>query len=277
MPVQIKLLCLMYMGYAVSMIMKTSIIVVSPSLISDPVIAMTKTQFGEILAYGSLGGMFGKMFFGWSTDRFGGSINFLCGLLALSVGIFLFGFSGQLVLFGVIFAGIAFSKAGGWPSIAKLTGNWYHRSQYGRVWGDISTASRTGTIIALVFLGFLLNVLPWLQVLYVAGAIGLSMVLVWFLLVKEAPATAQTDDSEESVDTELHVGHPLHGKSLKFALLDFLGSKRVWLIFLAMMGLTILVDFLSFVPIFLKETLDISNAEAAMTASAFPMAPSSPC
>jgi sugar phosphate permease len=69
----------------------------------------------------------------------------------------------------------------------------------------------------------------------------------------------------------MHVGHPLHGKSLKFALLDFLGSKRVWLIFLAMMGLTILTDFLSFVPIFLKETLDISNAEAAMTASAFPI------
>ena len=271
MPAQIKLLCLMYMGYAVSMIMKTSIIVVSPSLISDPAIAMTKTQFGEILAYGSFGGMFGKMFFGWSTDRFGGSINFVCGLLALSLGIFLFGFSGQLVLFGVIFAGIAFSKSGGWPSIAKLTGNWYHPSQYGRVWGYISTASRTGTIIATVFLGFLLSVLPWLEVLYVAGAIGLLMVLVWFLLVREAPATAETDASEESVDTEMHVGHPLHGKSLKFALLDFLRSKRVWLIFLAMMGLTILTDFLSFVPIFLKETLKISSAEAAMTASAFPI------
>ena len=244
-PVQIKLLCLMYMGYAVSMIMKTSIIVVSPSLISDPVIAMTKTQFGEILAFGSFGGICGKVFFGWSTDRFGGSINFLFGLLTLSVGIFLFGFSVQLIVLSLVFASISLAKAGGWPSIAKLTGNWYHPSQYGRVWGYISTASRTGTIIATVLLGFLLSVLPWLQVLYVAGAIGLSMVLVWFLFVKEAPATAQTDDSEESVDTELHVGHPLHGKSLKFALLDFLGSKRVWLIFLAMMGLTILTDFLS--------------------------------
>jgi sugar phosphate permease len=259
------------MGYAVSMIMKTSIIVVSPSLISDPVFAMTKTQFGEILAYGSLGGICGKVFFGWSTDRFGGSINFLFGLLMVSVGIFLFGFSVQLIVLSLLFASISLAKAGGWPSIAKLTGNWYHPSQYGRVWGYISTSSRTGTIIATVVLGYLLSVLPWRQVLYVAGVIGLSMVLVWFLLVKEAPATALTDDSEEDVDPEMHVGHPLHGKSLKFALLDFLGSKRVWLIFLAMMGLTVLTDFLSFVPIFLKETLKISNAEAAMMASAFPI------
>jgi OPA family sugar phosphate sensor protein UhpC-like MFS transporter len=270
-PAQIKLLCLLYLGYAVSMIMKTSIIVVSPSLISDPSIAMTKTQFGEILAYGSVGGIFGKILFGWSTDKYGGKLNFLFGLLALSIGVFVFGFSHQFIAFSAMFACISMSKSGGWPSFAKLTSNWYHPSQYGRVWGYISTASRTGTIVATVGLGFLLSILPWRQVLYVAGSIGILMVLTWLFLVKEAPVTAQTDGQEAHPGPERYSDHSLQGKSLKFALLDFLTSKRVWLIFLAMMGLTILMDFLYFVPIFLKETLNLSDSDAVMTASAFPV------
>jgi len=125
---QIKLLALMYFAYAVSMIMKYSIIVVSPSLISDPMIAMSKTQFGEMLASGGIGGIFGKILFGLGADRFGGKKSFFVSLLILTVSVIIFGFSYNIFAFTLIFFSLALSKAGGWPSLAKLIGRWYQSS-----------------------------------------------------------------------------------------------------------------------------------------------------
>ena len=94
---------------------------------------------------------------------------------------------------------------------------------------------------------------------------------IWYFCVPEKPDDIQQDDQPKKQVSQQHIGHPLHNKTLKFALLDFLKSKRVCLIFFAMMGLTIMTDFLNFVPMFIKETLDISEANAVMTASAFPI------
>jgi sugar phosphate permease len=179
-------------------------------------------------------------------------------------------------MFLSIFFIVSLSKAGGWPSLAKMIGNWYQPSQFGRVWGLIATSSRIGTIIATLGLGFLLNLLSWQQILYVAGSIGATIVIVWFCIVREMPAEDQRpkpkeSEEQEETDTKQHRDHPLYDKTLKFALFHFLKSKRVWLIFLAMMGLTIMTDFLGFIPIFLSETLNISAADAVMTASAFPI------
>jgi len=268
---QIKLLVLMYFAYAVTMFTKYSIIVVSPSLISDPMIFMSKTQFGEILASGSIGGIFGKVLFGLGADKIGGKLSFFIGLLILSIGVMIFGFSFNYFAFITIFFSLALAKAGGWPSIAKIIGCWYHPKQQGRAWGYIATASRFGTIIATLGLGFLLNYLSWHYVLYLSATIGIIMSVIWSFRVQEKPNENQQIDQPQLQASLQHLDHPLYNKSLKFALFSFLKSSRVCLIFFAMMGLTIMTDFLYFVPIFIKESLDISEASAVMTASAFPI------
>jgi len=268
---QIKFLALIYCAYAVSMFMKYSIIVVSPSLISDPSVAISKTQFGEILASGSIGGIIGKILFGLAADRIGGKYSFLVGLAVLSIGVMIFGLSFNFLAFIIIFFSLAFAKAGGWPSIAKLIGNWYHCSQHGRAWGYIATSSRFGTIIATLGLGFSLNYLPWQYVLYLSATIGIIMVVIWYFCVREKPNEIQIGEQPRRQASQQYIDHPLYNKTLKFALFNFIKSPRVCLIFFAMMGLTIMTDFLNFVPIFIKESLKISEANAVMTASAFPI------
>ncbi|MCO4780738.1 MAG: MFS transporter [Candidatus Cloacimonetes bacterium] len=265
---QIRLLVVMYFAYAVTMIMRQSLMAISPELIADPAVGLTKTDFGKILAYGNLGGMTGKMIFGWSTDKFGGKSNFLVALISVALYLILFGLNTDFTGFCVIFFLIAVSKSGGWPSLAKLIENWYHPSQYGRVWGAISTSSRIGTIIATMGFGYLLRYLTWSQTLYVAAAVGLSFATVWFIFVTEKPDEQVV---EGSFDNEIdHSEHKFFNKTVGYALLDFSKSLRVWLIFLAMMGLTVMMNFLDFVPMFLKETLNISTSDAVMAASAFP-------
>ncbi len=268
---RIKFLALIYLSYAVTMFLKASIAVISPALLQDPEVAMTKTEFGAILAYGNIGGLVGKFIFGWFSDRFGGKATFLVGLLFTSIGVAIFGLTHQYLLFVVIFFSISGAKAAGWPGMTKLIGNWYHPSQYGRVWGLISTASRTGAIGASLILGGLLVVLSWQQILWLTGLLGGIMTLAWFLFAKESPSVPQDAEAGEPASMISHVGHALEDTTLKQALWVFVGSRRVWLIFIGMAGLTTLTDFQSFVPLFLTETLGLSFAQAAMTGSAFPI------
>ena len=270
---RIQLLGLMYFSYAVTMFLKASIPVISPSLLHDPAVAMTKTQFGAILAYGNLGGLVGKFIFGWTSDRFGGKITFLIGLLFTSIGLAIFGLTHQYLLFVVVFFSIACAKAAGWPAMTKLIGQWYKPSQYGRVWGLISTASRSGAILASLGLGALLIVLDWREILWLCAVLGILTSVLWFFAAKENPPPDAKDAEAEAEppSPSLDPNHPMFGTSLKQALRAFSRSSRVWLIFFGMAGLTILTDFQSFVPLFLTETLGLSSAQAAMTGSAFPI------
>ncbi|MCH7910151.1 MAG: MFS transporter, partial [Candidatus Hydrogenedentes bacterium] len=65
--------------------------------------------------------------------------------------------------------------------------------------------------------------------------------------------------------------HHLDDASLAEALVDFVKSPRVWLICASVMCLTILMEFQSFIPIYLKETFALTAGIAAITSSAFPI------
>lgn len=259
-----------------TMLLKISVVFVSPALIADPDLGMTKSQFGSIMAAGSLGGVLGKFFFGWFADRFGGKVAFLVSLVLIAGGITLFGFASHVVVFVVSYFLVNFAKSAGWASFAKLVANWYRPNQYGRVWGFISTSSRIGAIEASLIFGALLYVFNWHQVLLTAGAIGGVTILFWYLLVKEQPDTpiskeVKTIDANGEETVKPKPPHRLSRTTLKDALLIFVKSKRVWLMVLCMCGTTIQADFLNFVPILAKETLKLSSAKASMTTSAFPI------
>jgi sugar phosphate permease len=122
-------------------------------------------------------------------------------------------------------------------------------------------------MIALSAFGALLYVLPWQHMLWVASGIGAACVGIIFFFLKENPSPSIQVDNSRSVE---HTNHPLKNTSLKQALLVFATSKRVWLIAVSMMGLTIMMDILNFLPMYVKESLDILPAEAATIALFFP-------
>jgi sugar phosphate permease len=254
------------------MVLKTAPITASASMIEEGLI--NKEEWGRILAYGTIGAILGKFITGWMADRFGGKFTFTLALLLTSGAIALFSASSTAILFGATFFLALLAKSAGWPSMAKLINNWFRPDQYGKVWGVLSTSSRVGTIIAMFGLGYLLEVLGWRSVLLVAsGAGGLIVFYCLFRLKNQPSAQAASAAAESGKNSELKESkpaHPFDGTTLPQALTHFFGSRRFWLITLSMMGLTILWDFLNFVPIYLKETLDVTAAEAARTTTAFP-------
>ena len=267
---QIGTVATMYVGYAFFMVLRTAPITASASMIDEGLI--DKVQWGRILALGTVGAILGKFITGWMADKFGGKITFTLALVVTSAAIALFAASSTAVLFGATLFLALLAKSAGWPSMAKLIDSWFKPKQYGKVWGVLSTSSRVGAIIAMFFLGSLLAYMSWRLVLTVAACVGGLVVLYCFFRLKDRPLA----DPEVPVERDAQellapkAPHPFDGTTLPQALKRFSLSSRFWLITLSLMGLTILWDFLYFVPIYLKETLDISASEAARTTTAFP-------
>lgn len=270
---QALLLACMYLGYAGFMLIKTSIVVSGPALLAETALGLDKAAWGSILAAGTMGGILGKFISGWSADRWGGKKVFTTGLLISTFGAFNFSLRGEFLAFAAIYFTILMANSSGWPSMAKLIGNWFQSRQFGRVWGLISTASRVGTITATFAVSALLRILDWRQVLWVSAGIGSCLFLLAFFLIKERPGKNEVarEQAAESPGPESYLGHPFYGKTLRQALTSSLRNKRFLLICAAMMGLTILWDFLNFVPLYLKDSLQLSVADAALATSSFPI------
>ena len=120
---QVLTVAAMYVGYAFFMVLKTAPITASASMIDEGLI--DKEQWGRILAYGTIGAILGKFITGWMADRFGGKFTFTLALLITAGAIALFSASSTALLFGATFFLALLAKSAGWPSMAKLIGNWF--------------------------------------------------------------------------------------------------------------------------------------------------------
>ncbi|MEY4615269.1 MAG: hypothetical protein RJB66_229 [Pseudomonadota bacterium] len=266
------LLACIYLGYAGFMLIKTSIIAGGPALLNDASLGLTKSDWSSMLAFGTIGGIIGKFISGWSADRWGGKSTFTAGLLFASLGIAHFSHQSSAFAFAATYSAILLCNSSGWPSMAKLIGNWFEPHQYGRVWGLISTSSRVGTISATLIVSALLRNMEWRQMLLISATIGGSLFIIAYLFIKEYPAIPiNRAMGNATKEAEANAVHPFAALNLNDAIKEFFRSRRFYLICASMMGLTILWDFINFVPVYLKESLKISASDAAMATSSLPL------
>lgn len=285
----IMILLSMYLGYAALMICRTTLIATSATMIEEG--SLDVESFGHLMSWHSAGAIVGKLVTGPGADLLGGRKMFLIALAATGAANVGFAFCSSFAGFAAFnFIG-QFAKAGGWPAMTKLVGSWYAESKYGRVWSVISTSSRVGTILAAICFGFLLTYLSWRNVFLLSAAFS-AAVLVWlFYFLRDRPdqdasniRPLETTDPPYAQDgcVELQISsavatsksektHPLESKNLGEACFAFLNSGRCWLICLSIVFLTIVMDFLTFVPIYLAETLGLSAGDASMAGSCFPI------
>jgi len=273
---QVATIGTMYAGYSTSMILRMIPTVAGSSIVADSALGIDLTSWGVIVASGTVGGMTGKFLFGWSADKFGGKKTFTVGLLIASLFVSLFAMSSSKLMFQISFFLTYMAQASGWPSMTKIIVNWIPPKKYGRVWGILSTSSRVGTLTATFVLGSLLAFMSWRGMLLIASAIGFAVTAFYALAMKERPAIPlmeiEPSSNPDSVATiAVTPAHRFDGLSLLQAIPMFLCSLRFWLICGSLMGLTILWDFLSFLPLYLKDTQGLSAASASMAASAFPL------
>ena len=68
---QWNVLALIFLAYGGTMLCRTAIGALSPAMSEDPEIMLTTSQLGEILAWGAVGSIVGKIFSGVVADLIG--------------------------------------------------------------------------------------------------------------------------------------------------------------------------------------------------------------
>ena len=263
-------LATMYVCYAAFMLCRNTVVAASPAMIQDPSLGLDIEKFGRLMSLHSLGAIAGKLVTGVGADLIGGRKLLLITLFLTAASTAVFGMVSSVFFFGgLIFFG-QFFKAGGWPAMSKIIGNWYPRRKYGRVWSTISTSSRVGTIVAGVVLGALLTWISWRAVFLVSAVVAVVVVFVGYVYLKDRPEDVGISPLVNEDTPTAREPHHLAGTTLFQACRVFALSARVWLICFGIALLTVLMDFFNFIPIYLSETAGIEPGHAAMVGSAFP-------
>jgi OPA family sugar phosphate sensor protein UhpC-like MFS transporter len=279
---QITVLTSMYAGYAAFMICRNSLIASSALMIQDPALGIDKESFGQLMSWHSAGAIMGKLVTGPGADLLGGRRMFLIALSLTALANVGFAFGSSFFAFAAFnFLG-QFAKSGGWPAMTKIVRNWYPESRYGQVWSIISTSSRVGTIAAGLLLGYLLSLIAWRGVFIVSAVLTGGVVVLAFFFLKERPEqvglvplsehdkTSGHDQRSAADEETACVPHPFDPLTLPQVCGMFARSARFWFICFSVVFLTIVMDFLTFIPIYLSEALDISPSKASMAGSTFP-------
>ncbi len=270
-----QVLLSMYVGYAMFMVLRMAPAPVSNAIISDPALDIDKGDWGRILAMGIVGAVVGKLVAGYAADRFGGRITFTVGLLVCSLGIASFSVAKFAWMFQAAFFVALMAKSAGWPGMTRIVGESFRPTEFGRVWGILSTSSRVGTIVATFGLGVLVAMVSWPVLLVIASGFGLVTAAAFNFAQRSAAtrlAECQSKPSDSQEQTAIRTpSHPLDGTTLPEAIRRFCLSGQFWLITGSLTALTILMDILLFLPLFLKETVGMSDSGASMTSSAFPL------
>ncbi len=267
---QVITVVLMFLAYGSMMIAKVAFSALSPAMKRDPLLGLTTAKYGRIVSWNALGSVVGKAATGLGADRIGGKKMLLIAMVFLALSTAVFGVT-HLYLFAVLNFSSMFFRAGGWPAMTKIVGAWYPKSKHGRVWSIISMSSRVGTVAGGILVSWLLLTVSWRAVFLAAAAPAMLVaVLIWFVL-KERPEdvglTLPSADDESANPTQEKQAHALDATTVGQACGAFVRSPRVLLMALSIFLLSILMDFITFMPIYLSESLSFSDSKAALIGS----------
>ncbi len=282
-PQQINIIVSMYLGYAAMMVCRQMVTILSPAMLADETLELTKTNIGDFAAYGTLGALVGKIIWGPLADKLGGRFTFLIGIFLTALFIIAFGLSPNVIAFTSFSFLLYCTKSSGWPGMTKLIGEWYHPQHYGRVWSILATSSRFSVVLATLFFGWLMSFMHWRIVAFITAIFALVIFVGCYFYLKDKPETPNffKEDENNTDNTELayaskqalnnKYNHPLKGSGTFDGLVAFAKSPRVWLVVIMLMVLTCMMAFLDFVAVYLMESYQLTPSQAAMASTVFPV------
>ena len=266
------------MGYAALYMGHATVVLSGPILLDDSVLDLSKTSWGAILGWGTAGTFIGKLSSGVLVDWYGGRRIFILALVLCVLATLMFATVDYLMMFCLTYFVVLFAKSAGWPSMANIISVWYPRKWHGRIWGILSSSSRLSSVFTSLVMGGMLMVISWRWALVISAVIIAIVAVLLFFTVKRPPAEIglETIPSADENDYEVKgtprpVPHHLDYATLGEALLNFVTSSRVWLICISVMCLAVLMEFECFMPIYIKETFNLSYSLSAITSSLFPI------
>ncbi|WP_165247867.1 MFS transporter [Paludisphaera soli] len=232
-----------------------------------------KIGLGSIITLGALAYAAGKFLGGGITDRLGGRRIYLAGMLGSIVCTLAFTLGATLPFFLITSVGNRFAQSLGWVGVVRVVSRWVPHNRFGTVMGFVSLSYLFGDALSRKFMKVLLDYdFTWRGVYYAtAGVLG-AMFVANLAFLRESPADVGEPEPEPNPDN-LFGAEGAESKPSRLA--DVLGplfrSRVFWYACLLSIGLTLLREtFQNWTPLYFKDDLGFTDAEAADKSSWFP-------
>uniref|UniRef100_A0A0G4HNH3 Major facilitator superfamily (MFS) profile domain-containing protein n=1 Tax=Chromera velia CCMP2878 TaxID=1169474 RepID=A0A0G4HNH3_9ALVE len=186
-----RTLVLLYVGYAIVMLNRGAIDAANPAMERDRSFNWDFETAGKVFSAGNFAYLIGKLIAGGVVDMVGARAVFSIGLVIVALDNILVAFQqnpeavgGLWILFRVVLAFV-------WPALTKLVCVWVPATDYGYVFGVMSTSSRTGNVLSALILGrLLISGFHWRAAFIVSGLLLLGIGVSYHFLIFEDPASA---------------------------------------------------------------------------------------
>ncbi len=228
---------------------------------------------GSIITLGALAYAAGKFLGGGITDRLGGARIFLAGMLGSIAFTVAFTFGSSLPFFTVTAVGNRFMQSLGWVGVVRVVSRWFPHRRFGTVMGFVSLSYLFGDAISRQFMRVLFNYdFTWRGVYLATAGVLAAMFVLNLLFLRESPADVGEVEPEPNPDNLFGAaGSEAGPASLRDVLGPLLRSRVFISACVLSIGLTLLREtFQNWTPIYFKDDLGFSDAEAADKSSWFP-------
>ncbi len=227
-------------------------------------LGLGKDRVGDVLASFFFAYALGQLPAGWLADRFGPRRMLVTYILLWSMFTGLTGFVGGLIGLIIVRSACGLSEAGAYPASALLITRWFPFTQRARANSIVSLGGRMGNSLALwLTAGAIAFLGSWRPVLWIYGAIGLSLALATYIIFRDSPSRHPwTNESErELIQAGAPPVQPLRRKSPWIALLRHRG---LWFLNLGTIGMNIGWAFLiTWLPTYLHEVRGLDQVTAS--------------
>ena len=268
-------LATLFTGYAGYYICRSNLSVSMPLILDefpDPVGA--KRVMGLVATIGLVLYAIGKVTNGLWADFVGGRPLFLLGMFASVACTVLFGLSGGLLAFTVLWAANRYVQSMGWVALVKTASCWFPFRVQATVLGALSMSYLLGDAFARWYLGRVMSWgVGWRGVFFVSAATLASIGIVACFTLRSTPSDVGLEEPAANPDNVFGAeGDAAKPESLGRLLPPLLRSIDFWLICALNFGLTLIrATFNLWTPTYLTEVTDSTAADAAGWSMLFPL------
>ncbi len=202
-----------------------------------------------------------QMPFGWFADRVGARISLALAVVWWSVFTSLTAVArsfetllGCRLLLGV-------GEAGAYPSCAKVTANWFPRSERGLASSIFDSGSRIGSALSLPLVTWLIGRFGWETSFVVTGLLGIVWAVVWVVIYRD-PERHRSVTPEQLRRLQAERGTPQAADAPKVPWLSLFRYRTIWGMMMGFFCLNFVIYFfITWFPTYLVQARGFSLSQ----------------